>query len=73
MPATNAAEPVAPGGGQISQAGAEFDPAAPETAGPEPPLRELAVPADAEPALDLPAADRIAPDPDWEVAVVAAV
>lgn len=62
MPVRNAAEPVAPGGGHMSHAGALFDPAAPEAAGPEPPL-EPVVPADEEPALDLPVANTAAPDP----------
>jgi hypothetical protein len=63
VPVTNAAEPVAPGGGQMSHAGALFDPAAP-------PL-EPVVPADEEPALDLPVADTAAPEPAT-VALVAA-
>ncbi len=62
MPVRNAAEPVAPGGGHMSHAGALFDPAAPEAAGPEPPL-EPVVPADEEPALDLPMANTATPDP----------
>ncbi len=71
MPATNAAEPVAPGGGQINHAGAVFDPAAPEAAGPEPALLELAVPADAEAPLDLPPAERAFPDPAFVVLAAA--
>ena len=70
MPVRNAAGPVAPGGGQMSHAGALFDPAAPEAAGPEPPL-EPVVPADREPALDLPVANAAALDPAT-VALVAA-
>ena len=70
MPVRNAAGPVAPGGGQMSHAGALFDPAAPEAAGPEPPL-EPVIPADGEPALDLPVANAAALDPAT-VALVAA-
>ena len=71
MPATNAAEPVAPGGGQISHAGAVFDPAAPEAAGPESALLELAVPAAAELLLDLLPAERAFPDPAFVVLAAA--